>query len=59
MIAALAFNMLLCLGLQFEHSPLRKKVQRLRTDRQVLSIFAFAVRLLPYLMENVIAFSTL
>lgn len=52
MVAALAFIMLLCLGLQFEHSPLRKKVQRLRTDQQVLSIFAFARRLLNYLLDN-------
>ena len=57
LIAALAFIMLLCLGLQFEHSPLRKKVQRLRTDRQVLSIFAFACRMLAYLLEQDIAFS--
>ena len=56
-VTALAFIMLLCLGLQFEHSPLRKKVQRLRTDRQVLSIFAFACRLLPYLLENDVGFS--
>lgn len=57
MVAALAFAMLLCLGLEFEHSPVRKKVQRLRTDRQVLSIFAFAVRLVAYLLEHDIGFS--
>lgn len=56
-IAALAFIMLLCLGLEFEHSPLRKKVQRLRKDRQVLSIFAFACRLVAYLLEHGIGFS--
>jgi hypothetical protein len=57
MIAALAFIMLLCIGLEFEHSPLRKKVQRLRKDRQVLSIFAFACKLVAYLLEHDIGFS--
>lgn len=57
LIAALAFIMLLSLGIQFEHSPLRKKVQRVRKDRQVLSIFAFACRMLAYLLENDIGFS--
>ena len=57
MVAAAAFIMLLCLGLQSEHSPLRKRVQRLRADRQVLSIFAFACRLIAYLLENDVGFS--
>jgi hypothetical protein len=57
LIAALAFIMLMCLGLEFEHSPLRKKVQRIRKDRQVLSLFAFAFRLIAYLLDNDIGFS--
>lgn len=56
-IAALAFIMVLSLGIQYEHSPLRKKVQRVRKDRQVLSIFYFACKLLAYLLENDIGFS--
>ncbi len=55
-VAALAFIMLLCLGLEFEHSPLRKKVQRLRKDHKVLSIFAFACKLIGYLIDHDIAF---
>lgn len=57
LIAALAFIMLLCLGLEHEHSNLRKKVQRLRNDRQVLSIFAYACRLVAYFLEHDIGFS--
>ena len=57
MIAALAFILLLCIGLEFEHLPLRKKVQRLRKDRQVLSIFAFAHRLVAYLLDQGLGFS--
>jgi Transposase DDE domain len=57
MIGSLAFIVLLCIGLEFEHSPLRKKVQRLRKDRQVLSIFAFAYKLVAYLLDKDIGFS--
>lgn len=56
-IAALAFIMLLSLGIMHEHSPLRKKVQRVRHDRKVLSIFSFANRLLDYLIDNDIGFN--
>jgi hypothetical protein len=57
MVAALAFIMLLCLGLEFEDSPLKKKVQRLRKDQKVLSIFSFARRMMTYLLDNDIGFS--
>lgn len=57
LIAALAFILLLCLGLEFAHSPLRKKVQRIRNDREVLSIFVYAIRLIDHLLLNDIAFS--
>ena len=57
LIAALAFLLLLCLGMEFEDSPVRKKVQRLRKDRKVLSIFAFAFRLVAYLLDQDIGFS--
>jgi hypothetical protein len=57
LIASLAYIMLLSLGIQYEHDPIRKKVQRLRNDRKVLSIFAFARKLLLYLIDNDISFN--
>ncbi len=56
-IAALAFIMVLSLGIQYEHSPLRQKVQRVRKDQQVLSLFSFACKLLAHLLDHDITFS--
>ncbi len=56
-VAALAFIMTLSIGIQYEGSPLRKKVQRVRKDQKVLSVYSFACKLLDYLIDNDIGFS--
>lgn len=50
-IAALAFVLLTVLAIQFDEPKYRKKVQRVRPDRKVLSFFSFAYRLIDYFME--------
>jgi hypothetical protein len=57
LIAALAFIMLFCLAIDFEDSSLRKKVQRLRPDRNVLSLFVFATKLCDYLVAHEMPFT--
>jgi len=50
-IAALAFIMLMALAINHDSKETRKKVQRVRADRKVLSFCAFAYRLLKHLIE--------
>lgn len=57
MVAALAFILVLSLGTNYEGSPFEKKVQRVRKDQKVLSIYSFACKLLDYLLDNDIGFS--
>lgn len=56
-VAALAFIMVLSLGIRYEDSPFRKKVQRVRKDQKVLSIYSFACKLIDYLLDNDIGFN--
>lgn len=51
-IAALAFLFLTVLAIQFDQPKYRKKVQRVRKDRKVLSFFAFAYRLVDYFIQQ-------
>ena len=55
-IAALAFIFLLLLGIQHDTLEWRKKVQRVRKDKKVLSLFSFACRLIVFLVHNEIEF---
>lgn len=58
MVAALAFLLSLALALQFEDDkPLRKKIQRVRPDRNVLSFFSFAYELILYFLDKGIPFN--
>jgi len=56
MIAALAFIMLTLLAIRYDSTEWRKKVQRVRKDRKVLSFFTFAFKLLQFLLDNDIPF---
>lgn len=56
LIAALAFLLLTVLAIQYDQPQWRKKVQRVRTDRKVLSFFTFACRLLDYFIDHDIGF---
>ncbi|NJN78426.1 MAG: transposase [Saprospiraceae bacterium] len=56
MIAALAFILLTVLAIQYDSITWRKKVQRYRKDRKVLSFFTFALRLFEYFIDYVIDF---
>jgi hypothetical protein len=56
-IAALAFIMVLTLGAQFNEIDWRKKIQRVRRGRKVLSIFSFAYILTQHLLDNDIDFN--
>ena len=55
-IAALAFILLTVLAIQYDQPKWRKKVQRVRKDRKVLSFFSFAYRLIDYFLCNEISF---
>ena len=50
-IAALAFITLVALALHNDTQEMRKKVQRVRPDRKVLSFFTFAYKLVDYLIK--------
>lgn len=52
LIAALAFLFLTVLAIQYDQPQFRKKVQRVRKDRKVLSFFSFAFRLIDYFVEQ-------
>ena len=56
MIAALAFILLTVLAIQYDTIKWRKKVQRYRNDRKVLSFFTFAIRLLKHFIQYRISF---
>jgi hypothetical protein len=51
LIAALAFLMLIALALNNDSIKLKKKVQRVRKDRKVLSTCSFAYALLKYFLQ--------
>lgn len=51
-IAALAFLFLTVLAIEYDEPKYRKKVQRVRKDRKVLSFFSFAFRLIHYFIEQ-------
>jgi len=55
-IAALAFIILTILAIRYDSEDWRKKVQRIRKDRKVLSFFTFAFKLIHYFLDNDIAF---
>ena len=57
MIAALAFIFLTVLAIQYDQPVWRKKVQRVRKDRKVLSFFTFAYRLIDYFLDYEISFN--
>jgi len=56
-IAALAFIFLTVLAIQYDQPKWRKKVQRIRADRKVLSFFTFAYKLIDYFSDYDICFS--
>lgn len=56
MIAALAFILLTVLAIQYDSIKWRKKVQRYRNDRKVLSFFTFAKRLLEHFIQYRVRF---
>jgi DMSO/TMAO reductase YedYZ heme-binding membrane subunit len=56
-IAALAFIILTLLAIQYDQPFWRKKVQRVRKDRKVLSFFTFAYKLIHYFFDNDIGFN--
>lgn len=55
-IAALAFILLTVLAIQYDQPKWRKKVQRVRKDRKVLSFFTFALKLIDYFLANELSF---
>ena len=56
-IAALAFMFLTVLAIQYDQPFWRKKVQRVRKDRKVLSFFTFAYKLIDYFLDNEVSFN--
>ena len=56
-IAALAFLFLTVLAIKYDNPKWRKKVQRVRIDRKVLSFFSFALRLIDFFVYNDISFN--
>lgn len=57
MIAALAFILLTVFAVRYDSTKWRKKVQRCRKDRKVLSFFTFANRLLKYFVDYEVDFN--
>ena len=57
LIAALAFILLTVLAIQYDQPEWRKKVQRVRVDRKVLSFFTFAYKLIDYFADYDIRFN--
>jgi len=57
MIAALAFILLTVIAIQYDSISWRKKVQRVRKNRKVLSFFTFAYKLIQYFIEYEISFN--
>jgi hypothetical protein len=56
-IAALAFIFLTVLAINYDDPKWRKKVQRVRSDRKVLSFFTFAYRLIDFFVLNEVSFN--
>lgn len=56
-VAALAFIMLTVLAIQYDEPYWRKKVQRVRKDRKVLSFFTFAFKLIDHFLDYHINFN--
>ncbi len=56
LIAALAFILTLLIAIRYDTPEWRKKVQRVRPDRKVLSVFSFAYKLIHYFLENELDF---
>ena len=56
LIAALAFLMLTLLALKYDQPKWRKKVQRVRNNKKVLSFFCFAFKLVHFFIDNDIGF---
>lgn len=56
-IAALAFILLTVLAIQYDQEMWRKKVQKVRNDRKVLSFFSFAFKLIDYFDDYDINFN--
>jgi len=56
-VAALAFILLTSLAHMYDNIEYRKKVQRVRPDRKVLSFFSFAYKLLDYFLDNDVGFT--
>lgn len=56
-VASLAFILLTVLAIQYDEPKWRKKVQRLRGDRKVLSFFSFAYKLIDYFDDYDIRFT--
>lgn len=56
-IAALAFILITILAILYDQPKYRKKVQRVRGDRKVLSFFTFAYKLIDYFIDNDIGFT--
>lgn len=56
-VAALAFILLTILAIQYDQPKWRKKVQRVRKDRKVLSFFTFAYKLIDYFLDYEVSFN--
>ena len=56
-IAATAFLMLTIIAIKYDEPKWRKKVQRVRKDRKVLSFFTFAFRLIHFFIDNDVGFN--
>ena len=56
-VAALAFILLAVLAIQYDQPNWRKKVQRVRKDRKVLSFFTFAYKLIDYFLDYEVSFN--
>lgn len=52
MVGALAFTLLIKLATKYENSEIRKFLHRVRPDREVCSIFFFALRLIEFFLEE-------
>ena len=56
-VAALAFILLTVLAIQYDQPCWRKKIQRVRSDRKVLSFFTYAYKLIDYFADYDICFN--
>lgn len=56
LIASLAFILTLVIGIRYDKPEWRKRVQRVRGDRKVLSFFLFAYKLVHYFVDHDLEF---